>query len=444
MVSGLTWFRPDLEILNINVSIPKTGQLSDQKIEEILVKKKQAALIAGDPKSHSVRAFISKNDLRELKKSKRLGQFEKIYSVAELFAESIDREACGIFIEAVDYPKNHCIIVATINGQPLVGNFDRCIPQAEVSNIITAWIDELKSITGSSPVLYGGWRGAQDLSIEKMLATSPAIRPLRKPMANKELLGLVIIALCIGLVAYIGYGQYVRIKAAKEAKIRAAKEDPIRKYTDQLNSDWTNLQWNGLDRVHSIEDKLLDTKLTLGGFALASEVKCDIQTATCVYRYERKVGTFESFKEAAGNEFDTLKFSQDGQAVEVVSSIKNLPVNTAPDRTLLVSEKNLFETFWPEVQKYGDLVSATLTPDFHLYPVPAAPVNEVLIPDAVRVTPVTLEFPLFDSVGAREMPPRTSFFINSVNWKELIFTPKLEGKSSIKIIGEVYVSKKLN
>lgn len=446
LVSGLTWFRPDLEVLNFDAAIPKSksGQVSDKKIEEILVKKKQAVLIAGDPNSYSVRAFVSKSEMAEIRKASNIGRFEKIYSIAELFAESIDRDACGIFIEAVDYPKNHCIVVAVMNGHPLVGSFDRCVPQEEVSTIISSWTDELRYIAQRSPVLYGGWHNAQELSIEKMIASITAIRPLRKPMADKEVLGVAVIALCVCLIGYVGYGQYVRIKAAKEAKIRAAKEDPIRKYTDQLNTEWSNLQWNGFERVHQLEDKLLDTKLTIGGFSLSSEVKCDLQTAACAYRYVRKTGTFESFKEAAGNEFDSMTFSQDGQVVEAISSVKNLPISMAPDRTTLVNEKLLFETFWPEVQKYGSLVTAALTPDFHLFPLPASPVNEALLPDAVRVTPVSLEFPLFDSVAGREMPPRTPFFIHSVNWKQLTFTPKLEGESSIKITGEVYVSKKLN
>jgi len=446
IVSGLTWFRPDLEILNFDVALPKdkAGQVSDQKIEDTLIKKKQAALVAGDPSSHTVRAIISRTDLAELRKKHSIGRTEKIYSLAELFAESIDRDVCGIFIEVIDHPKDYCVVVAVMNGQPLIGNYDRCVPQSEVSGIISTWTDELKYQTSRTPVLFGGWGNAQELSIEKMIATSSSLRPLRRPQAGKESFGLLLILICIGMVGYFGYGQYSKMNAAKQARIRAAKEDPVRKYTEQLNNEWAQLQWNGFERVHQVEDKLLETKLTLGGFTLVSEVKCDLQAAVCEYRYERRTGTYESFKEAAGAEFDTMKFAQDGQAVEVSSSIKGLPVRMAPDRKNLTNEAVLFERFWPEVQNFGSVISAGITPDFHLFPTPIAPVNEAALPDAVRVTPVSIEFPLFDTVAGREMPPRTPFFEQSVNWKQLTFTPKLEGKSSIKIIGEVYVSKKPN
>lgn len=452
LVSDLTWVNPQILLAEEGQSSdpqkPKKRQQTPKETEAALCRQLKVALLAGPPDNYSVRAFLTGADKKGLVKGSSVSFGAKLYSIAELFSARKDISKLSILVTEVDVPANHYVMCAALDGAPVAGAYDVCVSRTQVSHLLDQWLDDFQQSTSVVPLIYGSWTGAEkNISLAELIDDAVVPRPLRKPSQDKQILiGLAIILVVLG-GAYMGYNQYAKQKAIKAARVRAAQEDPLKKYAQQLNTTWAGLAWNDHSVVARVQNELATLPLRIGGFSLGSLIECSLPAAAganvtnCKLTYLRGVGTYATFKSAAAATFESIVYAPSGDLIEVTYVIKSDVVTPPPDRSALLPEKDLLYKFWPEVQQYSR-ISANVALPLVLFPTPTVPLNEAGLKESVRKVNVKLVYPFFAGVVTKEMPPTSDVFVRGVSWKKLSFSAALAEESKITLEGDLYVSKK--
>lgn len=399
--------------------------------EKQLAKEHRAVYAAGS--ALGTWGYLSAFDVKQLGS---LSMMAKLYSVAEMFSLVPDLPVTAILVTGIPGTDDFVMCTA-VKGHPAPGDFDVVVNRREVVPTLQRWFDQLKSASGSEGVVYGTWESARHrISLEELVAASPAATPLRKIGAEQGAVRNLMVVAAIGAAGYLGYDEWERYQAVQAAQ-SAPRANPEQIYQKALQEQWPAQSWSGVARVRAMLERVSAIPRDVGGFRLSTDVTCDLAEAKCVFQYKRidgVDGTFDTFRKAAHGAFVPVSFGQDGSTVEVML-LADLPTTKVPDIAGLGKEEESPFLYWPTIQEQlPSLVKGTMQSDFKTFP-QAVPISEASVPTIVRSVGVTLAFPLW---AANEMPPRTGVFENSINWKRVTVNPV---STEVNLTGEMYATK---
>lgn len=441
LVAGLNWLHPEVKqapttkkSLFSKFAKPEAVQRKNSaSVEKTLIKQSRAVMAAGS--IMSVWGFLTASDKRGMGK---LSGFAKAYSLAEMFSSLPELPVCAIFIAKVPNAEDLYVMCTAINGHPAPGAFDIVVTPDKIERTLQDWEEQLRSVSGRSPVLYGTWsKVANQLTVERVAQLAVACRPIRTVGADTRQFVAIFAVLGLGLSGYWFYEDYQKEQARKRAIAMQQQRLPAAVYAQALGEQWPTHPWGSLARVRSMLDKIGAVPQKVGGFKISTDVQCDVLASTCKFAY-RKEGdaTFLSFKEAIGGRFVPTSFGQDGMTVEVLMTMTGLPESKPPNHIDLGFEETMPLHFWPVIQKLpATLVQGAMMGDYKLFPAGLA-ISEAAVPDVVRTVGVVVTFPLW---ARAEMPPSAGVFQNAINWKALTVG---SANASVKLTGELYARKK--
>lgn len=442
LVAGLHWLHPHAAVVSekpqresfLSRLGKPVGKKSNTGDEATLVKANKAAMAAGS--TLNVWGYLTTMDKRTLGKIPR---FAKIYSLAEMFSGLPDMPTCAILIAKIPGEEDQFAMCTAINGHPAPGEFDTVVPLAKIETTLLNWEDQLQSAVNKSPVLYGTWaRCSQQITIERIAATSVGCRPMRSVGTDTAQAVRVVAILGLAGAAYYSYDEYQKSEAKKRAAQIAIQMAPENVYRKALGEQWAAQQWGSLERVRGLQRQVGRLPQEVEGFRINTSVECDVIQGICAFSYRKIDGrrsTFTQFRDGVRNRFVAKNYGQDGLTVQAELVAKDLPASPAPDVAVLAEESSTPFLFWPTVQEQlPTLVRGAMSSDFKTFP-PALGINEAAVPQIVRSVGITISYPLW---AEDEMPPAAGVFRSAINWKHMTVSTE----SEVTLTGELYASKK--
>lgn len=437
LVSGLEW-RPleaSSSVADDEAAEKKSFRLyKDPASEEAFVKRNRAVMLACGQSTH-LRGFLTKEGLKDVGKTP---MFAKLYSVAEVFSGVPSLPKCAVLVAPLLDNPDYFVLSVAIGGEPAPDpRFDTVVRREEVAATLESWKFELTDSLSLMPVLYGVWSEARELTLSEMLETSVHNRPMRRIGADLRVVAPVMIAVIALGGAFYANKVYQQQKAAKIARANALKNDPVRKYTAALVTEWPTIVWNSTPRVRELVQKAAALPLSVGGFSLDGDVACDIVAASCKLKYKRNSGTFLTFESAAGSAIKVTEYGQDGKTITASIDLAISAPTGAPtsDWSALPLEPRIPLEFWPPIHVLPQkLVAGTLSTDYKLFPaVPEA--TGIALPHSVRSVSVTFDYPVW---AASTMPIDTDAYRKMVNWKTATINV---ATAHVTLKGEMYAQK---
>lgn len=458
LLAALPWERPDSAYQDLtrdgagragliggllSKASGKKPKVSPAAQEAAVAKVRRSSVVAGRL-DMPVRAFLTKQETRNLPAP------SKVFALAEVFSSLPNLQKAAILVAPIDGVNNAYVMCASINGAPAPDpRYDVVVSSSEVPRLLGIWHEDLTQGMQRAPIIYGTWpeRNAividHELTLEQLVERAHGYHSLRRLGSSQR--NLAVIGLCIAalLAGDYGYTFYKKNMAAKAARARQLKENPIRQYTASLEQQWSQKSWGSAERVGAIINAIGEIPPKLAGFDLDKDISCVVESMTCSLKYKRAQGstaTYQQFNEAATGRFNPSPndYGHDGSSVAINLTVQDPGAATAPTSWKdLPDIQTINYAFWTEAHEHS-MVKSTLDINSKLFP-NAPGVSEAALPIAVRSTKVTLSFEYLPMI-AETMPPSSPIFKNAISWNT-VGVQRDGVTAKITLTGDLYVKK---